>query len=255
MDTLHVADSLEEIMTLARRSNKYIDETAPWVLAKDEAARPRLGTVLYNLLESIRIIGILIAPFLPETGEKILAQLNVREEAKSLDSAYTFGGLVAGDLTGEAAPLFARIDEKKKLAEIEAEAAAANKAAEKAASKAAPVKEEKAGLVQEITIDDFAKVQLKVGQVMACDRVEGAKKLLVSQIRIGEETRQIVSGIAQWYTPEEFVGKKVVVVTNLKPVKLRGVLSEGMILCAEDAAGNLAVVSPEKDIETGGEVR
>ena len=255
MDTLHVADSLEEIMTLARRSNKYIDETAPWVLAKDEAARPRLGTVLYNLLESIRIIGILIAPFLPETGEKILAQLNVREEAKSLDSAYTFGGLVAGDLTGEAAPLFARIDEKKKLAEIEAEAAAANKAAEKAASKAAPVKEEKAGSVQEITIDDFAKVQLKVGQVMACDRVEGAKKLLVSQIRIGEETRQIVSGIAQWYTPEEFVGKKVVVVTNLKPVKLRGVLSEGMILCAEDAAGNLAVVSPEKDIETGGEVR
>ena len=254
MDTLHVADSLEEIMALARRSNKYIDETAPWVLAKDESARPRLGTVLYNLLESIRIIGILIAPFLPETGEKILAQLNVREEARSLDSAYTFGGLVVGDHTGEATPLFARIDEKKKLAEIEAEIAAANKAAEKAAAKAAPAKEEKAA-VPEITIDDFAKVQLKVGQVMACDRVEGAKKLLVSQIRIGEETRQIVSGIAQWYTPEEFIGKKVVVVTNLKPVKLRGVLSEGMILCAEDAAGNLAVVSPEKDIQPGGEVR
>ena len=254
MDTLHVADSLEEIMALARRSNKYIDETAPWVLAKDESARPRLGTVLYNLLESIRIIGILIAPFLPETGEKILAQLNVREEARSLDSAYTFGGLVVGDHTGEATPLFARIDEKKKLAEIEAEIAAANKAAEKEAAKAAPAKEEKAA-VPEITIDDFAKVQLKVGQVMACDRVEGAKKLLVSQIRIGEETRQIVSGIAQWYTPEEFIGKKVVVVTNLKPVKLRGVLSEGMILCAEDAAGNLAVVSPEKDIQPGGEVR
>ncbi len=254
MDTLHVADSLEEIMALARRSNKYIDETAPWVLAKDESARPRLGTVLYNLLESIRIIGILIAPFLPETGEKILAQLNVREEARSLDSAYTFGGLVVGDHTGEATPLFARIDEKKKLAEIEAEIAAANKAAEKEAAKAAPAKEEKAA-VPEITIDDFAKVQLKVGQVMACDRVEGAKKLLVSQIRIGEETRQIVSGIAQWYTPEEFIGKKVVVVTNLKPVKLRGVLSEGMILCAEDATGNLAVVSPEKDIQPGGEVR
>ena len=251
MDTLHVADSLEEIMVLARRSNKYIDETAPWVLAKDEAQRERLGTVLYNLLESIRIIGILIQPFLPETGEKILAQLAARPEAGTLDSAAVFGGLVPGDVTGEAVPLFARIDEKKKLAELAAEAEAAAKAA---APKEEPKEEPKPGK-PEITIDDFAKVELKVGEVVASERVKGANKLLVSQIKIGTETKQIVSGIAKWYSPEEFVGKKVVVVTNLQPVKLRGVLSEGMILCAEDEAGNLAVVSPEKDVQSGAEVR
>ncbi|MBR4234619.1 MAG: methionine--tRNA ligase [Clostridia bacterium] len=251
MDTLHVADSLEEIMVLARRSNKYIDETAPWVLAKDEAQRERLGTVLYNLLESIRIIGILIQPFLPETGEKILAQLAARPEAGTLDSAAVFGGLVPGDVTGEAVPLFARIDEKKKLAELAAEAEAAAKAA---APKEEPKEEPKPGK-PEITIDDFAKVELKVGEVVASERVKGANKLLVSQIKIGTETKQIVSGIAKWYSPEEFVGKKVVVVTNLQPVKLRGVLSEGMILCAEDEAGNLAVVSTEKDVQSGAEVR
>ncbi len=257
MDTLHVADSLEEIMVLARRSNKYIDETAPWSLAKDETQNERLGTVLCNLLESIRIIGILIAPFLPETGEKILKQLNARPEAGTFESAGVFGGLVPGDTTGEATPLFARIDEKKKLEELAAEAEAAAKAAE-------PKKEEKPVTDKketekvgkpEISIDDFAKVELKVGLVVDSKPVEGAKKLLVSQIKIGEETKQIVSGIAQWYKPEEFVGKKVVVVTNLKPAKLRGVLSEGMILCAEDAEGNLAVVSPEKDVREGGEVR
>ena len=255
MDTLHVADSLEEIMVLARRSNKYIDETAPWALAKDETQRDRLGTVLYNLLESIRIIGILIAPFLPETGEKILQQLNARPEASAFDSAACFGGLVPGDKTGEATPLFVRIDEKKKLEELAAEAEAATKAsAPKKEEKPASKEAEKSGK-PEISIDDFAKVELKVGLVVESKPVEGAKKLLVSKIRIGEETKQIVSGIAQWYKPEEFVGKKVVVVTNLKPAKLRGVLSEGMILCAEDAEGNLAVVSPEKDVRDGGEVR
>lgn len=248
METLHVADALEEIMVLARRSNKYIDETAPWVLAKDESQKERLGTVLYHLLESIRIIGILIEPFLPDTGAEILRQLAVAEEAKTLDSAATFGMLKAGDVTEDPVPLFARIDEKKKLAELEAE----KKAQTPAPEKSAPQKEESA---PEITMDDFSKVELKVGEVIACERVKGADKLLVSQIRIGEETRQIVSGIAKWYQPEEFVGKKVVVVTNLKPVKLRGVLSEGMVLCASDEEGGFSVVSPEKDVQSGGEVR
>ncbi len=248
METLHVADALEEIMVLARRSNKYIDETAPWVLAKDESQKERLGTVLYHRLESIRIIGILIEPFLPDTGAEILRQLAVAEEAKTLDSAATFGMLKAGDVTEDPVPLFARIDEKKKLAELEAE----KKAQTPAPEKSAPQKEESA---PEITMDDFSKVELKVGEVIACERVKGADKLLVSQIRIGEETRQIVSGIAKWYHPEEFVGKKVVVVTNLKPVKLRGVLSEGMVLCASDEEGGFAVVSPEKDVQSGGEVR
>ena len=235
-------------MILARRSNKYIDETAPWVLAKDEGQKERLGTVLYNLLESIRIIGILIEPFLPDTGAEILRQLAAPEEARTLASASDFGRLRAGDATQDPIPLFARIDEKKKLAELEAEKKA------EAKKEPEPKKEEPAKR-QEITIDDFGKVELKVGEVVACERVKGADKLLVSQIRIGEETRQIVSGIAKWYQPEEFVGKKVVVVTNLKPVKLRGVLSEGMILCASDEQGGFAVVSPEKDVHSGGEVR
>ena len=156
--------------------------------------------------------------------------------------------LKAGDVTEDPVPLFARIDEKKKLAELEAE----KKAQTPAPEKSAPQKEESA---PEITMDDFSKVELKVGEVIACERVKGADKLLVSQIRIGEETRQIVSGIAKWYQPEEFVGKKVVVVTNLKPVKLRGVLSEGMVLCASDEEGGFSVVSPEKDVQSGGEVR
>ena len=257
MDELRVADALEEIVALARRSNKYIDETAPWALAKDEAQQARLGTVLYNLLESIRYIGVLLGSFLPETGEAILNQVNVPECGRSLESLANFGLLEVGAETNEATPLFARIDEKKMLAEINAEKEAKIKAAketEKAAKKAEAKKEEPE-VKPEITIDDFAKVELKVGEVLECQPVEGAKKLLVSQIKIGDEVRQIVSGIASYYKPEEMVGKKVVVVTNLKPVKLRGVLSQGMILCASDENGNFAVISPEKDMPSGGEVR
>ena len=240
MDELKVADSIECIMNLARRSNKYIDETMPWALAKDEASHDRLKTVLCNLIESIRFIGVLITPFMPDTGAAILAQIKaVNTDYASLDSFNCVSVSV-----GEATPLFARLDEKKKLEEVE-------NALFKPAEEPAP--EQESGK-PEITIDDFAAMELKVGLVLESKPVDGAKKLLVSQIKIGNEVRQIVSGIAQYYKPEELVGKKVVVVTNLKPVKLRGVLSEGMILCASDDNG-LCVVSPEKDIPEGAEVR
>lgn len=240
MEELKVADSIECIMNLARRSNKYIDETMPWALAKDEASHDRLKTVLCNLIESIRFIGVLITPFMPDTGAAILAQIKaVNTDYASLDSFNCVSVSV-----GEATPLFARLDEKKKLEEVENDLF---KPAEE------PAAEEESGK-PEITIDDFAAMELKVGLVLESKPVEGAKKLLVSQIKIGNEVRQIVSGIAQYYKPEELVGKKVVVVTNLKPVKLRGVLSEGMILCASDDNG-LCVVSPEKDIPEGAEVR
>ena len=240
MEELKVADSIECIMNLARRSNKYIDETMPWALAKDEASHDRLKTVLCNLIESIRFIGVLITPFMPDTGAAILDQIKaVNTDYASLDSFNCVSVSV-----GEATPLFARLDEKKKLEEVE-------NALFKPAEEPAP--EQESGK-PEITIDDFAAMELKVGLVLESKPVEGAKKLLVSQIKIGNEVRQIVSGIAQYYKPEELVGKKVVVVTNLKPVKLRGVLSEGMILCASDDNG-LCVVSPEKDIPEGAEVR
>ncbi len=245
MQTLHVADALEEILNLARRSNKYIDVTAPWILAKDEASRERLGTVLYNLLESLRYLGVLLKPFLPATGEEILAMLNVPAEQQTLASLEHFGGLAAGTVTGEAKALFARLDEAKLLEEIHAEQEAAKAAKETEPEEAVP----------EIGIEDFEKVQLRVGEVLECQPVEGAKKLLVSKIRIGNEVRQIVSGIAAYYKPEEMVGKKVVVVTNLKPVKLRGVLSEGMVLCASDADGHFALVTPEAAMNSGAEVR
>lgn len=250
MAELRVADALEEIVNLARRSNKYIDETAPWALAKDEAQKERLGSVLYNLLESIRYIGVLLKSFLPETGEGILNQLGVKEAGHSLESLESFGFLKAGEETNDPSPLFARIDEAKMLAEI-----AAQRAEQEA--KAAPKKEEPAPEEEakaEITIDDFDKVELKIGEVLECKPVEGAKKLLVSQIKIGDEVRQIVSGIAKYYKPEEMVGKKVVVVTNLKPVKLRGVLSQGMILCADDGEGGFCVLRPEKDVPSGSTV-
>ncbi|MBO5008807.1 MAG: methionine--tRNA ligase [Clostridia bacterium] len=240
MDELKVADSIECIMNLARRSNKYIDETMPWALAKDEASHDRLKTVLCNLIESIRFIGVLITPFMPDTGAAILEQIKaVNTDYASLDSFNCVSVSV-----GEATPLFARLDEKKKLEEVENDLF---KPAEE------PAPEQESGK-PEITIDDFAAMELKVGLVLESKPVEGAKKLLVSQIKIGNEVRQIVSGIAQYYKSEELVGKKVVVVTNLKPVKLRGVLSEGMILCASDDNG-LCVVSPEKDIPEGAEVR
>ncbi len=259
METLHVADAIEEIVNLARRCNKYIDETTPWALAKDEAQKERLGSVLYNLLESVRFIGVLLSAFLPATGESILNQVNVPAEGRTLESLESFGLLKAGDHVNDPTPLFARIDEKKVMAEILAahpeiseEEAPAEKKEEKKAEK--PAKTEAKAPVEnaepakaQITIDDFDKVELKVGQVIECKRVEKSKKLLCSQVKIGDEVRQIVSGIAKYYTPEEMVGKKVVVVTNLAPAKLAGTLSEGMILCADDGEGGYCLLRPEKD--------
>ena len=237
MEEYKVADALEEIISLARRSNKYIDETEPWALAKDESKSDRLQTVLYNLLEAIRFIGVLIAPFMPETAEKIIAQAGAK--ASDIDSLSEFSQ--SGDITvGKAEMLFARIDEKKKLEELHKEN-----------EKPAPEKkEEPKEETKEISIEDFAKVELKIGKVLECAHVEGADKLLVSKIKIGDEVRQIVSGIAKYYTPEEFVGKKVAVVTNLKPVKLRGVLSEGMILAASEG-GKLSALTVDDEIPDG----
>ena len=242
MNKFRVADAAEAVIGLARRSNKYIDETAPWVLAKDEANHDRLRTVLYNLIEAIRFIGVLINPFMPETSEKILDQINAK--CRDYDSTATF--VQNNEITvGEATPLFARLDEQKKLEEV------ANDIFKPVEEEKKPEEEkpeeEKA---PEITIDDFAKVQLKIGKVLECKPVEGAKKLLVSQIKIGNEVRQIVSGIASHYTPDDMVGKKVVVVTNLKPAKLRGVLSEGMILATMDG-DTLSLLAPDKDIADG----
>ena len=235
MNEFKTADALEEIMVLARRSNKYIDETMPWALAKDESLKARLGGVLYNLIESIRFIGILLKPFMPETAKSIFEQIKC--EKTDWESLKEFGLTESGKNVGEGKPLFNRIDEAKKLKEIED---SLNKA---------PIVEEKKE-EDYISIDDFAKVEIKVGLVLESQRVEGADKLLVSKIKIGDEVRQIVSGIASFYPPEEFVGKKVAVVTNLKPVKLRGVMSEGMVLAAGDKK-NLSLMTVDKDIPDG----
>ncbi|WP_105618728.1 methionine--tRNA ligase [Vallitalea okinawensis] len=253
MNELHVADALDEIWTLIRRSNKYIDETMPWVLGKDEEHYPRLQTVLYNLVESIRTIAVLLRAFLPETSAKIFDQINT--DAKEWDTVGRFGATIAGSkVVSKAVPLFNRLDEKKKLAEIEAEIDAKMAEAKEKEEKKAPKEEKKEEKPAYLNFDDFLKVEMKIGEVLACEKVKGADKLLKSQIKIGEETRQIVSGIAKYYSPEEMVGKKVVVVTNLKPVKLRGELSEGMILAASDESGQLKVVTVDGDIESGSSV-
>ena len=250
MDELRVADALKVIITLAARCNKYIDETMPWALAKDETKLDRLKTVLYNLIEGIRYIGVLLKPFMPDTAKSIFEQTNAKETTfSSLDE---FGKTVSGTSVNEPSPLFVRIDEAKKLEEIAKEH---EEAAKKEAPKAKKEEMKEEETVSEISIDDFAKVELKVGKVIESKRVEGADKLLVSQIQIAGEVRQIVSGIAKHYSPEEMVGKSVVVVTNLKPVKLRGVLSQGMILAASDDKGTLSLITPDKDLDAGSEVR
>ncbi len=241
MDSFHTADALSEIFTLCRRSNKYIDETTPWTLAKDESQKERLGGVLYNLIESIRIIAVMLKPFMPETAQSIFAQINAKEQG--FESISDFGKTEAGSFVGDAQVLFARLDEKKLLEEIEAKNTTKKEEEKKA-------DENPADSENFISIEDFAKLQIKVGLVLKAERVEGSDKLLVSQIKIGDETRQIVSGIAKNYSPEEFVGKKVAVITNLKPVKLRGVLSEGMVLAAAGKK-DLSVLTLDKDIADG----
>ncbi len=250
MNRLNAPEALAEIFTLVSRANKYIDETTPWLLAKDEAKRERLGAVLYNLAEVVRICAVMLKPFLTKAPALILKSFSCDENA-GFDTV-SFGGLQAGARVEKIPPVFPRIDIKKELAEVERLVAAHGK--EAANKEKANASEEDAPLPQ-ISIDDFAKVELKVGEVVACERVKKSEKLLHETVKVGEEIRSVVSGIAKYYTPEEMVGKKVVLVTNLKPVKLCGVLSEGMILCAEDKEGNLSLVSPEKPLESGCKIR
>ena len=246
MDKLRVADAITEIFTLFKRCNKYIDETMPWALAKEEDKQGRLATVLYNLIEGITIGASLLEPFMPETSKKILAQINAQPRA--FEDMTEFGKYPSDNkVTEKPEILFARMDIKDVMEKVE-EIKAAQKA--ETAEEKYPEVEKK----PEITIDDFDKVQIQVGEVIKCEPVPKAKKLLVSQIKIGAETRQIVSGIAKYYKPEEMVGKKVAVITNLKPCKLCGVESQGMILAAGDDEGNLSVVTVDKDIVSGSEI-
>ena len=262
MTDLRVADSITEVFAVFRRCNKYIDETTPWVLAKDEAKQDRLAEVLYNLTEAITIGASLLHPFLPETAEKIVAQLNT--SLRDLDDLDKFGLYVSGTkVTDKPEILFQRLDAKEVMPRVEAIQAAqkAEYEAEQAKLGLAPEgkSEDNEDVIDieakpEITFDDFEKMQFQVGEIVACEAVAKSKKLLCSQVKIGSQTKQIVSGIRKYYSPEEMVGKKVMVLVNLKPAKLAGVLSEGMLLCAEDAEGNLALLTPEKPMPAGAEI-
>ena len=251
MDGLRVADALTEIFAIFKRCNKYIDETEPWVLAKDEAKADRLSTVLYNLVEGIMIGTSLLEPFMPETAQKIAAQLN--DKIRGFEELNTFGKYVSGTkVTEKPEILFARLDVKEVVEKAEALYASRAQGDVKEKEDAEPVIDMEAK--PEISYEDFDKLQFRVGKIIACEEVPKSKKLLCSQVKIGSEVKQIVSGIKQHYSAEEMVGKKVLVLTNLKPAKLAGVLSEGMLLCAEDAEGNLALMTPEKDMPAGAEV-
>lgn len=251
MEKLRVADAMTSIFNIFRRSNKYIDETAPWTLAKDESKKARLETVLYHLTEAITIGASLLDSFMPETSKKILTQLCT--EKRELSQMNEFGLYPSGNkVTGQPEILFARMDIKEVLEKVEVMFAPSADAAEAEKEEALDVIdiEPKA----EIEYDDFAKLQFQVGEIIACEAVAKSKKLLCSQVRIGSQVKQIVSGIKAHYSPEEMVGKKVMVVVNLKPAKLAGVVSEGMLLCAEDAEGNLSLMVPEKSMPAGAEI-
>ena len=253
MNELRVADAITEIFNIFRRCNKYIDETMPWALAKDEAQKDRLATVLYNLVEAITIGASLLESFMPDTSRKILAQLHAQKRAFS--EMDQFGLYPSGEHVTDAPEiLFARMDLKEVMEKVEA-----MRAAEKAAQPEAEEAKEEEPVIDiepkaEIEYDDFAKLQFQVGEIIACEAVKKSKKLLCSQVKIGSQVKQIVSGIKAHYSPEEMVGKKVMVVVNLKPAKLAGVLSEGMLLCAEDADGNLSLMVPEKKMPSGAEI-
>ncbi len=261
MKNLRVADAITEVFNLFRRCNKYIDETAPWVLAKDEATKDRLAEVLYNLVESITIGACLLKSFLPETADRILAQLNTG--MREYDDLDKFGLYEDGNkVTEKPEILFARLDAKEIMPKIDAirEAQKAEFEAEQRVLGELPETIEEAGEAidieakPEIEYDDFIKMQFQVGEIISCEAVPKSKKLLCSQVKVGSQVKQIVSGIRKYYTPEEMVGKKVMVLVNLKPAKLAGVLSEGMLLCAEDAEGNLALMTPEKAMPSGAEI-
>ena len=249
MDDYHVADAISEIINLFRRCNKYIDETTPWVLAKDEATKPRLATVLYNLVESIAIGATLIECVMPETSAKILSQIGAKK--RDYDDLGKFGLYENGTkVTDKPEILFARLDVEEVLKQVEELHPAEPQAQETGSDEEVIDIESK----PEITFDDFGTMQFQVGEIIKCEKVEKSKKLLCSQVKVGSQIKQIVSGIAKYYSPEEMVGKKVMVLVNLKPAKLAGVLSEGMLLCAEDAEGNLALMTPEKTMPAGAEI-
>ena len=252
MEELRVADAITEIFTLFKRCNKYIDETMPWALAKDEEKKDRLATVLYNLVEGICIGASLLESFMPETTEKILAQLNAQK--RTYEELDTFGLYPSGNkVTEKPEILFARLDVKEVLEKVEEmRAKEAAKDAPEEAKDEAPVIDIEAK--EEVTFDDFMKMQFQVGEIIACEEVKKSKKLLCSQVKIGSQVRQIVSGIKAHYKPEDMVGKKVMVLVNLKPAKLAGILSEGMILCAEGLDGELALMTPDKEMPAGAEI-
>ena len=290
MEELRIADALKEIFSVYKRLNKYIDETEPWVLARDPAKADRLATVLYNLTEGISMTTSLLAPFMPETADRIAAQLNI--SLRGFDTLGTFDLYPSGNkVTENPEILFARLDEKKVMAKVavivekqKAEAAAAaargdigdskkegaaapdskasGRSGDAPAGEDTPAEDaapEEAALPHKemITIDDFGKMELRVGEILSCEAVPKSKKLLCSQVKIGNETKQIVSGIRRFYQPEDMVGRKVMVICNLKPARLAGLLSEGMLLCAEDADGNLALLTPDpdRDMPSGSEIR
>ena len=252
MDKLRVADAITEVFSLFKRCNKYIDETMPWALAKDETKQDRLATVLYNLVEGICIGASLLKSFMPRTTERILVQLNANE--RTLEEMDQFGLYPSGNrVTDKPEILFARLDLKEVLEKVEK----LHPKKEEPKEEAEEAKTEDVIDIEakpEITFDDFEKLQFQVGEIIACEEVKKSRKLLCSQVKIGSQVRQIVSGIKAHYSAEEMVGKKVMVVTNLKPAKLAGILSEGMILCAEDADGNLSLMVPEKEMPAGAEI-
>lgn len=253
MDELRVADAITEIFALFKRCNKYIDETEPWVLAKDEANMDRLSTVLYNLVESIATGASLLEPFMPSTAKKIVQQLNT--SVRSFEDCEKFGLYESGNkVTAEPEILFARLKAEEVMEKVNA--MYAERKAQAAGENGEAVEENVIDIEpkEEITFDDFAKMQFQIGEIIKCEEVPKSKKLLCSQVRVGSQIKQIVSGIKQHYSAEEMVGKKVMVLVNLKPAKLAGVLSEGMLLCAEDAEGNLALLTPEKEMPAGAEI-
>ena len=255
MEELRVADAMTEIFGLFKRCNKYIDETMPWALAKDEAKKDRLEEVLYNLVESITIGACLLESFMPETTEKILAQLNA--EKRSYEELDQFGLYVSGNkVTDQPQILFQRLDVKEVMEKVEV--IQAKQKAAMAAASGEEEKEEEAVIdlepKEEITFEDFGKMQFQVGKIISCEPVKKSKKLLCFQVKVGSQTRQIVSGIKAYYKPEDTIGMKVMVLTNLKPAKLAGMMSEGMLLCAEDAEGNVCLMTPEKAMPAGAEI-
>ncbi len=255
MDEMRAPEALETIFKVIQRANKYIDECTPWILAKTDEGKERLKTVLYNLCESIRMSAVILQPFLTQTPSKIFAKLGIGEDMglTGFDSLQKFGAKIDGLKVDKGEQLFQRIDIAKELKVMDDILEEQLKKAKQA--KKEEKKVENTVTIEQIGIEDFAKVQLKVGKVLECKKVEKADKLLCSQIDVGEETpRTIVSGIAKYYTPEEMVGKQVIVVTNLKPAKLRGIESQGMILCAEDENGELALITPSKSVKAGSEV-